>query len=349
VVQQPHQLSFTVKAFNDSALPVSGAVVTDNLMQGIQYVPGSTALNGGQIQDDGQGSPFPLDDPGYTIANIDPFGVVTITYEAMVAVGGTYINRATLTDADPAILRLSLPVRTAGLEIGKTLVNPPADGEADPGEVLTFTVQVTNTGAVPLAQIPLRDEYETNFLTFVGASAAPDDPTPGRLGWTDLTGGGDLAPGAVLPLTLAFRVVDTLPVTASTTVNKILSEGAQSTTGAPQAVACGSAQVSFGPTPTPTFTPTSTPTIETRTVTPTFTRTPGNGDDDGTVTATWTPPPPPPPGTPPPPPVTSTPAVVLLPETGLDQPAGGPPAWLWLVLPGLALVAGWAVYRRTKE
>ena len=133
---------------------------------------------------------------------------------------------------------------------------------------------------------------------------------------------------------LSFVVVDDLPSGVTNTINRAFSTGAQGSDGAPQAITCAEAEVSFA-APTPTPTPT---------------RTPDDDDDDGDKEdPTPTPMPPPSTSVPPPtPPPAPTPAVLFLPETGIGHSTKAP-AWALLVLPGLGLLAGWVVYRRRRN
>ncbi len=109
------------------------------------------------------------------------------------------------------------------------------------------------------------------------------------------------------------------------------------------------------PTPTPTSTSTSTPTAtSTPTITPTPTSPPDSGNGDGEEDPTPTPTPQVPQilqtpqttgATPAPPPSAPTPAVLLLPETGIGYSKTAP-MWPIIVLPGLGFLIAWVVYRR---
>ncbi len=83
-----------------------------------------------------------------------------------------------------------------------------------PGEPITFTIRVTNTGATWLARLPLQDTYNNTFMTygFGGDFARPDSNdhvNDGVINWTDalsVTRGGPglLAPGASTVITVWF-------------------------------------------------------------------------------------------------------------------------------------------------
>ncbi|MCX7670484.1 MAG: SpaA isopeptide-forming pilin-related protein, partial [Anaerolineae bacterium] len=80
-----------------------------------------------------------------------------------------------------------------------------------PGEPITFTIRVTNTGATWLAALPMQDMYNNTFMTygFGGDFARPDSDdhvNDGLITWTDalsVTRGGPglLAPGASMVIT----------------------------------------------------------------------------------------------------------------------------------------------------
>jgi uncharacterized repeat protein (TIGR01451 family) len=66
------------------------------------------------------------------------------------------------------------------------------------GDLVTFTIQITNTNAVTLSVVPLSDTYQTDYLDFASASpaASGNDEAGGWIRWDDLTAGWgyDLAP-----------------------------------------------------------------------------------------------------------------------------------------------------------
>lgn len=335
-VAQDTILQFRLQAFNDSNVPIPNAVVRDTLPAGVMYVAGSTMMQGTPIPDNSSGSPFPLDEGGLNVGTIPELGVVRLTFDAVVGDVG-FTNQAGFVSpsADPASVDVSLPFRPASYQVTKTLIDPPG-GLADPGDVITFSLTITNTGNSAITTLPLRDEFDANILTFQSASLPPDTPIPGQLGWTDVTGAGDLPPATSLNVLLSFTVNNPIPSNEPGTINVALAEGVLSSDGINQAIRCGEAGVSFvTATPTPTLTPT-----------PTATATRGKGNGDGKKTATPTPPRT---GTPPTTVIlTPTPAVLLLPETGVSDP-GAVPLWPWVALPALGLLLGWSIYRHRDK
>ena len=285
---QPNRIQFELQAFNDSTMPIPNLVVTDNLPWGMRYVPGTTTLGGSSIPDDNGG--FPLEN-GYSAGTLDAGDSVLITFDALLDVTDLVENQADVVPpSDPAVVELSPPFWKVGYEINKTLVDPPS-GPVDPGQVITFNVMITNTGSVNLTHLPLRDEFDVDDISFLGASEPPDvvDTDNGVITWNDLTSSlGDLAPGEALDLGLTF-VVDSFETSI---LNVAVSEGVQGSDGFTQTTMCDVAelyQVAPTSTPAPTGTPPPTPT-STSTETPTLAPPPPTAMPQPTPTNTPQPP-----------------------------------------------------------
>ena len=70
------------------------------------------------------------------------------------------------------------------------------------GDVVTFTIYITNTGDTTLATIPVSDTYNTTYLTFSSANPSPvDSANDGQLDWSNV---GPLAPGASTSIVVTF-------------------------------------------------------------------------------------------------------------------------------------------------
>ncbi len=117
-----------------------------------------------------------------------------------------------------------------GLELRKAFDVPPGTPiKVEVGDRITFTIQIDNTGGLPLVTVPLRDTYDPTVLQFISATPTPDTTTPaGTLAWTDLTGAGDLAPGDSLVVTVVFEATAQSGGTANTaTVDGARTPGGQ--------------------------------------------------------------------------------------------------------------------------
>ena len=105
--------------------------------------------------------------------------------------------------------------------MSKTLVDP-ATGPAQPGQTITFSLSIQNTGTDPITQLPLVDEYDPNVLTFDSASLLPTITSTGVITWDNL---GPLNPGdPPINITLSFTVADPLPSGTISTVNIVYSD-----------------------------------------------------------------------------------------------------------------------------
>ncbi|MGA3163264.1 MAG: SdrD B-like domain-containing protein, partial [Verrucomicrobiota bacterium] len=91
-------LQYTVEIDNKSLLPLGNTVVIDSSSTNLLYVTNSTTLNGVAVPDDGSGTAFPLDAPGYTIPIILHGGTSTFQYLETVVGTGNISNSATLPD-----------------------------------------------------------------------------------------------------------------------------------------------------------------------------------------------------------------------------------------------------------
>jgi uncharacterized repeat protein (TIGR01451 family) len=342
-VSRGYTVQFQLSVYNDSANVIPDVIVRDVLPTGFAYVPGSATVRGVSIPDSSSGNPFPFSE-SYNVGEITPFfnpnnlgSVISITYDAVIEGPGVYVNKAEIVSppADPAIVNVTVPFRVEGYDVSKTLIDP-VSGVTTPGQVITFELAITNTGNVTITNLPLRDTYDENYLTFRSASVAPDSEVPGVITWTNLIAAlGNLPPTTTINAVVSFDVVDNIPAGVANTTNIVLGEGVQDSNGRTQTIMCGEANVSFAtptPTSTPTLIPTSTPKPK-RTTEPTATPQPA---------ATPTAPPPPSPAPSP------TPAVLLLPETGVG-PVRTRPLWPLITLPGLGFLAGWVIYRRRHK
>jgi hypothetical protein len=95
------------------------------------------------------------------------------------------------------------------------------------GETISFTIRITNTGALTMTTVPLTDTYDVTYLIYVGGTpSSVDSINDGTINWNDLTStpagfGVDLGPGQSFVVIASFvGKVDTtnLPAQAPCTV-----------------------------------------------------------------------------------------------------------------------------------
>ncbi|MEZ4664532.1 MAG: SdrD B-like domain-containing protein [Caldilineaceae bacterium] len=95
------------------------------------------------------------------------------------------------------------------VEVGKMLNT--VNTVVRPGDTVSFTIQVTNTGFVTITTLPLLDRYNSAFLQFDsgngGNSPAPDSAATGQLTWNNLAPAGGLAPLGVVSVDVYFTAL----------------------------------------------------------------------------------------------------------------------------------------------
>ncbi len=134
-------------------------------------------------------------------------------------------NNDTVPDqSDSADVRVTNP----GLQLSKVLVSP-SNGIATVGENVVFHIVITNTGDTEITTLPIRDTYDTTYLTYQNASPASDDNNDdGQIDWSNV---GSLASGASKTITVTFLAkASTLP---GNTVNSATSHDVVDENGAP--------------------------------------------------------------------------------------------------------------------
>jgi hypothetical protein len=104
---------------------------------------------------------------------------------------------------------------TLRLEIKKTLEG---SNVVQVGQFLTFTIRLTNTGTISVAQLPLLDNYDATILRLERADPPPSTASPGTIAWTNLTTDtlfGPLAPGQSIVVVTLFRAIAPKPATVN--------------------------------------------------------------------------------------------------------------------------------------
>jgi len=122
-----------------------------------------------------------------------------------------------------------VPGGTTGtnLKVTKQLVFP-SSGTAQPGDTVTFQIEVRNIGSVALTKIPLLDLYDEQCFQYLPKTASPAEQSssPGRIEWLDLvlSFGRYLQPGEAFTVTVPLRITGN----GGECVNRAIVDGAES-------------------------------------------------------------------------------------------------------------------------
>jgi uncharacterized repeat protein (TIGR01451 family) len=204
-------ITFIIRITNTSQVTFDPLMLSDTLPANFHYVAGSGV----------PADPDIISEPllvWQSLGPLPPNDIRTVTFAVTVTSGitGTYVNEAlvggvspagTFTDTDEAWVQIMEPA----VAIDKLLVA--ADEDLVAPNYVTFTITITNMGITDIAQLPLQDQYDPYYLSFVWASPMPDEPDDdGLLTWYDLTAlgpngfGQNLAPGEAFQVTTVFLV-----------------------------------------------------------------------------------------------------------------------------------------------
>ncbi|MCD6291818.1 MAG: DUF11 domain-containing protein, partial [Anaerolineae bacterium] len=173
------------------ATTIGGSAITANWIQ-YTYPLGGQTLTDNDFWDRGPSTATPTATPTTTPT---PTGTATPTL--------TPTSTATpISGEEPAVT------------LRKRLVDPP-NHIAKPGDIVTFEIEIVNTGNVPLSPVTLTDTFNSHHLSYVSASPHPTQlaalPGQGILHWADLTAspplgfGHALTPGASFTVTVRLQ------------------------------------------------------------------------------------------------------------------------------------------------
>ncbi len=293
-------VEFSVVLFNDSALNLDPITIIDNLPASVIYDPNTsaiTSLTGSTaIPDDASGTAFPFDVAGTDVpGGLNSQETVTATFRAIVQANNDDItNSATV--STPALVpeeaTVSVPLSVARYELDKKLVSP-ADGVVEAGDIITFSLTLTSTGNISITTLPLRDNFNATYVTFLNAiTTSPDSTSTGIITWTNLADNsifGPFDPGDRIEILTSF-LVNPVPDTLTNTTNTASVNGAVGADGAPIPDQSDPAEILFvTPTPTSTPTPTVTPTPDPNTGSGSGGSSDDDDDDGGSGAPTPTP------------------------------------------------------------
>jgi uncharacterized repeat protein (TIGR01451 family) len=191
--------------------------------QSTGVINGSTSTNVAANDSNIAGSPS---------AGVYRSGVVTLTAggEPTEAGGLAGDNQDDTADTDGNMTVDFAFVSVPTLAVSKVLNTPEP---VRVGDILSFTIRITNTGSTAIAVLPLADDYDRDYISYMNATPASDDNTnDGTVNWTDLTVsfGSNLAPGAFFDVVVRFMAMRDTGLSGPT-VNTASVSGAEDVNG----------------------------------------------------------------------------------------------------------------------
>ncbi len=213
------QYTITVTNVSDAVIPTAELEDT-GLDPNVDYVPGTTEVDGAAFADDTVGATvFPLDEGGISLGALVLDQVVVVTFNAIVddpfPGGVDALANVVEVRAGPDVETDTTDVPVGDPELMLTKVSD-AVGDLQPGDVVTYTLSVTNTAGVIHRGLKVEDALpagtsyvaeSTSVSGFVVGllSSTYDNTTTGVLGATT---------PCTTPLVRTFAVTDTFALTA---------------------------------------------------------------------------------------------------------------------------------------
>jgi uncharacterized repeat protein (TIGR01451 family) len=228
VVRVGQFISFTIYITNESSITLTHASLFDNYREDILGSfgmlggdPGPTVINTAAgtmtwtnlISNPAAPGYFPQLPPGQGISLTMRF---QIEHPPAVPGGLTIVNQAQIRDAvfagggggnGSVISAPTVPITGGNATIVKNLTPP--DQSPVVGQRLTYTIQMTNEGAIAITEAVVADVYNPAYLAFV--TSTPTLPTfidtqNGVITWTNLASP-SLQPGQGISITVVFEVL----------------------------------------------------------------------------------------------------------------------------------------------
>ena len=208
-VQVGQNLVYTITVTNNGPNPASGVTVTDSLPGTVTYVssstpaPGTTSFSAGVVT----GS------VGILAAGASTTVTITVTPNSPTSPGVPLQNTASVssTEGDTNLSNNiatanSTVIASADLAVTITTSPPTPPGTILLGQILTYTITVSNTGPSPAANVVLTDNLPASF-TFVSATSTQ----------VVIVQNGQLVTGTIASLAANATATITLMVKPSTT------------------------------------------------------------------------------------------------------------------------------------
>jgi len=216
-------IEYTITIENIGQVTLDPVTLTDTLPPNFQYLAGS----GEPTEPDIVNEPTLV---WLDLGSLDPNETMQVSFKvtALPGVLGQFDNLATATgdspggpvsDNDREPVRIVQPQ----VEVNKILTG--ADRDDEYPNYVTFTLVITNLGPTVINVLPLEDQYDPYYLTYMWADPVPDEPAnDGRISWYDLTRAGshgfnrNLGVGESFRVTIVFRVAHDIPTTTNVAI-----------------------------------------------------------------------------------------------------------------------------------
>lgn len=216
-------LSFTLTVQNTGETTITQAVVTDTFDPSFLAYESSTVAPDvqapGMLTWNALGAFLPLA-PGEQFeigVQFTALAPTEGTVNTVTAEGCAEPGQCAPPDEDTSTVTITPEAATPQIEVVKL----PPSTTVGISETVTFTLRVSNVGAVTVTSLTLTDEYDPAFLMFLSADVMPDAAASGVLTWTNPTGLLPLAPGESFDIETAFMAL----AETEATVNTVTAEG----------------------------------------------------------------------------------------------------------------------------
>lgn len=210
-------VTYQVTVTNNGDADASSVSVRDTMPAPyFSYVNGSTSItwpSGSSTADPTGTDPTRTWAPGATLAPTEQLVLSFQMYVETWAAFGTKTNIAFGMGKDGAGTDLPEHSGTADINVkqhpaiavSKVLNDP--DAYVPVGDEFSYTVTVTNMGNTTIPAVPMEDTYDQTYMEFLSATITPTDPTPGSLGWADISEGAGLDPTESASVTITLRAL----------------------------------------------------------------------------------------------------------------------------------------------
>ncbi|HLX64913.1 MAG TPA: PKD domain-containing protein [Planctomycetota bacterium] len=226
-------ITYTITLTNNGPANATNAVVSDPLPAGLTFVSATPSI----------GTSYNPGAQTWSVPALNSGANVTLLIQATVNTLGAKINTATITSVDqpdptPGNNSASVTVTPQDVDLVVTKTDNSVGGTVVPGQTLTYTLTVKNTGNVNASGVVLHETIPPNttfvaagssaWLATVGGAPLPNGAAGGTLAQINI---GNVAAGAAaLSFTFVVKVNNTVPsgvvsLANTTTVNDDASHG----------------------------------------------------------------------------------------------------------------------------